>query len=237
MPLYNPSAVSVIEQSALPMILVSSGTMGNNGALSGVSAVQSIFAHAYVYLPANAIVSGSAAGLYYAVFSSTTAATVYNNTYTSGTPAIPASPTAFATTGPGAFTQSTGEITLLSVTVPGNTMGLNGQLRVGTTFAYGPSSGNTKTLRVKFGGITYRSFTPSNTTYLDSISNIANSDVTNLQIGSPSGQVSLNTAATANAIFGGTDTTADQTFAVTAQLASAAETITLLQNSLLLYKG
>ena len=53
---------------------------------------------AYFYLPANAIATSSAAGWYYGVCTTTTACTVYNNTYTSGTPLIPSSPTAFSTT-------------------------------------------------------------------------------------------------------------------------------------------
>ena len=71
-------------QSHIPFVLLSSGTMGNNGAISLLSgAVATAYPNAYVYLPALAIAAtgpGSAAGWYYAVFSSTTALTVYNNT-------------------------------------------------------------------------------------------------------------------------------------------------------------
>jgi hypothetical protein len=104
--------------------------MGNNGALSAITAVSTTYAKAYVYLPASAISTGSAAGWYYAVFSSTTAATIYNDTYTSGAPTVPSSPAAFATTGPGAFTQTTGAyIPGPQVVLAGNALSTSGNLR------------------------------------------------------------------------------------------------------------
>lgn len=141
----------ILGQSAIPFIIVSSGTMGNNGALSGIAGVSAVHANAYVYLPANAISTGSSAGLYYAVFSSLTAATVYNNTYTSGQPTIPGSPTAFSTTGPGAFTQGTTEVTLATITMPAAAMGANGSVVVEATFSHS-SNADAKTPRIKFGG-------------------------------------------------------------------------------------
>jgi hypothetical protein len=129
--------------TAIPFVVVSSGTMGNNGALSGITAVISAYPNAYVYLPANAISAGSAANWYYAVFSSTTAATIYNNVYTSGTPTVPASPTAFVTTGPGAYTQTTGAyIKGPTITIPANTVGINGQLFIQSSFSANNNANN-----------------------------------------------------------------------------------------------
>lgn len=116
-------------RSAVPFVVPSSGSMADNGALTVTTALAQVYSRAFVYLPADAIVSGSAAGWYYAVFSSTTAATVYNNTYTSGVPVVPASPTAFVTTGPGAYTQVTTGIQGPAYTLPANTVGLTGKLR------------------------------------------------------------------------------------------------------------
>lgn len=119
----------VLLSSTIPFVMVSSGTMGNNGALSGLTAVAFAYPRAYVYLPSGAISAGSAAGWYYAVFSYTTAATVYNNTYTTGTPTVPASPTAFVTTGPGAYTQTTGTSPSFygpNTTLPANVVGKYG---------------------------------------------------------------------------------------------------------------
>lgn len=113
----------------IPFVYASSGTMGDNGALSGIAAVNSTYANAYVYLPANAIAAGSTAGWYYAVFSSTTAATVYNNKYTTGVPSVPASPTAFVTTGLGAYTQANAN-TGPTIVLPANTLSVNGRIEI-----------------------------------------------------------------------------------------------------------
>jgi hypothetical protein len=129
--------------TGIPFIIVSSGSMGNNGALTITGAVASIYPNAYVYLPSGAISSGSAAGYYYAVFSSTTAATVYNNTYTpgSGVPTVPASPTAFSTTGPGAYTQSASPPNPFSVVIPANALSINGKIEIDAfSTQTGPSS-------------------------------------------------------------------------------------------------
>src|SRR5579859_1785192 len=97
--------------NGIPFIVANTGTMGNNGALTLGTALPSTYANAYVYLPANAISAGSAAGWYFCQFSSTTVGTVFNNTYSSGTPQIPAALVSFATTGPGAYTGVTTQIT------------------------------------------------------------------------------------------------------------------------------
>jgi hypothetical protein len=121
--------------TGIPFVMVSSGTMGNNGALSGITAVSVAYPRAYVYLPINAISAGSAAGWYYAVFSATTAATVYNNVYTTGNPTVPASPTAFSTTGPGAYVQTTNLILGPQISFPANAVSTsaNFQFVINTT--------------------------------------------------------------------------------------------------------
>lgn len=138
-------------ETGIPFVLTS-GLMGNNGAFTLLTAVATAYPNAYVYMPANAISAGSAAGWYYAVFSTTSAATVYNNTYTSGQPTIPASPTAFSTTGLGAFVFSTGSsYTGVTATLAANTLGVNGGVEyIWTVTANG--SGNAKYARGLFGG-------------------------------------------------------------------------------------
>lgn len=140
-------------ETGIPFVLTS-GSMGNNGALTLTTAVATAYPNAYVYMPAGAISAGSTAGWYYAVFSTTTAATVYNNTYTSGTPTIPGSPTAFSTTGPGAFTFSTGSsYTGVTATLAANTLGINGSVELIWT-ATANNSANAKYARALFGGQT-----------------------------------------------------------------------------------
>jgi hypothetical protein len=95
-------------QFAIPLIFAPTGSFGNNGALTSGTANPLAYVDTYTYFPADAIVAGSAAGWYWTVWSNTTTATVYNNTWNgTSNPAAVDSPTAFATTGPGAFTGPT----------------------------------------------------------------------------------------------------------------------------------
>ena len=122
----------VLVQTALPMILPSSGTMGANGSLTGLTTLPypAFPQPCFMYFPAGTVYSGSLAGLYFANILTATTATVYSNQYSSGTPAIPVSPTPVVDAGPGAYTQTTAaDITLLSATLPGGLMGPNGALR------------------------------------------------------------------------------------------------------------
>jgi len=149
--------------SAIPFIYVSSGSMGNNGALTITGAAQ-IAANrdAYVYLPANSIQTGSAAGWYYAFFSSTLLATVYNNVYVSGVPTIPSSPTAFSTTGPGAYTQTSGSwIAAQKITLAANSIGINGVLKTEYRIL-GAVTANSKQIAIAAGAIgNYLAFSSS----------------------------------------------------------------------------
>ena len=105
-------------------------------------------------MPAGAISSGSTAGWYYYVASSTTAGTVYNNTYSSGTPTIPSSPTAFSTTGPGAYTQTTSVVTAYSLTIVGGALGATDAVQATSSFTLNNSSNN-KVFDSYFGSTAY----------------------------------------------------------------------------------
>jgi hypothetical protein len=86
--------------------------------------------------------------------SSTTVGTVFNNVYsTTGVPSIPASPTAFVTTGPGAYTGLTGAQNGPQITLPANAMGPNGRVHI-SAHASNNNSAGTKALIVAFGATT-----------------------------------------------------------------------------------
>ncbi|MGZ8924563.1 MAG: hypothetical protein ACXW2E_01640 [Nitrososphaeraceae archaeon] len=216
-----------------PIGLPSSGSIGNNGALSGLTALNSTYSQGiYLYFPANAIVAGSAAGLYYTVMSSTTAGTIYNNVYTTGNPTIPSSPTAFSTTGPGAYTQTTAtDITLASIPVIGGTMGINGQLFAEVLFDY-KNSANNKLMKVKLGSTSFMApsaLTTTNTLRING--RIHNSNSTALQLFAAAGSIPAN-APTVNAASSGWTsstevTSVDINVVVTGQLANAADHIIL----------
>lgn len=136
----------------VPCILASSGTMGDNGAVSGMTILPTTYSGgAWLYLPANAISASSAAGFYWFVASSTTAGTVYNSTWDGTGVPTAGTTTAFSTTGPGAFTGiSSGEITVATITVPAGAMGPNGKFRAELALFHNTAAGN-KIFRVNFG--------------------------------------------------------------------------------------
>lgn len=153
----------LLNPAGIPIILAPSGSIGNNGAITLGSALPATYANCYLYLPANAIFAGSTAGLYYTVMTSTTVGTVYNNTYTSGTPVIPSSPTAFVTTGPGAYTQTTAtDITLSNVTCPGGTLGKNGAFQILANYVY-TNNANAKTRKVLLNATAVSNSAPTTT--------------------------------------------------------------------------
>lgn len=138
--------------ATIPVGLAPPGTMGNNGAVTFSTALPAVFSGGYLYFAANAIASGVGAGFYWVVPSNTTTAVVYNNTYTVGGSLIrPALPTAFVTTGPGAYTNTTSEITCYSSTLLGGLLGSNGRMML-SIFAAGDTTATTKTVRIKLGG-------------------------------------------------------------------------------------
>jgi hypothetical protein len=144
----------IVAQAGILMMVPSSGSISDNGALTLTTALTTAGTNYYMYFPAGAIAAGSAAGFYYVVMSTTTAGTIYNNTYTGGTPVVPSSLTAFATTGPGAYTQTTGtEITLCSVVIKGGLLGVGGKLDIDSIVSNN-SNANSKTYNFKFDSAT-----------------------------------------------------------------------------------
>lgn len=217
-----------IGQSHIPFVFPSSGTMGNNGALSGITALPTTYSHAYVYMPANAIEAGSSAGWYYAIFSSTTAATLYNNTYTSGTPSIPGSPTAFVTTGPGAYTQTTGSyITAYTMTVTGGIMGTNGTVRASGMASYLSSAGG-KAVRATFGGSTIAAASGTTTTNLGFVAGVSNRGVSTAQVPLTSAGLQYTGVSTAPSYLSAA-TASDQSMAFQLQLVAAATDFIVLE--------
>lgn len=152
----------------IPIVQLSTGSMGNNGAVTGLTATLQ-FPNAYVVLPAGAIAAGvpAAEDVYFAQFSSPTACTVFNNRLADnlnsvGAPTIPASPTAFATTGPGAFTGVTTSRTLITIAIPAGAMGVSGEALIESDTEWSTAATN-KTLTVAFGGTNLWTYTHTTT--------------------------------------------------------------------------
>ncbi len=212
-------AARAIGQSHIPFVLPGSGSMGNNGALTGMPTLPTTYASFYVYPAAGVIAAGSAAGWYYAVGSSATAATVYNNVDSGGTPAIPASPTAFSTTGPGAFNNTTGAyVAAYSLTVAGNLIGANGALRVSGACSYDNNS-DVKSLELTYGGSAVGIAAPTTDVVSGFIGGFSNR-------GAPNSQVSLLTLGMATGVgasaldYTAVDSTQSQTLAFNLKIGS-----------------
>lgn len=137
-PIYTGIPVSgsqIISQSAVPIILPSTFTMGDNGALSGM--VASNFTTysdgAWIVLGANALFSGSLAGTYWSIWSTANACTVYQETLPVGVaPYIVVSPTYWlGRTGLGVITPAVNQFyPIVSIPVAAGIMGINGALKV-----------------------------------------------------------------------------------------------------------
>lgn len=224
-------AAKVLVVSAVPFIHVSSGSIGNNGALSAITALPRTFADgAYVYYPANAIAAGVAAGWYWTVFSSTTAGTIYNSTYTSGTP-VRGTTTAFATTGPGAFTGDIAERAAPTITLSGGSMGAYGALEIFSYWATNTAAGN-KIPRIRLGGGAGTAYLQQTlTTALTGIAYervIANNGAQDRQVGQyADGNIYAgNTTAT---VTSSVDTSADTTIVFSLEKATATNFLILEQ--------
>lgn len=150
------SAAKVLLNSAIPFILAPNGSIADNGVITLGTALPLIYSRAFVYLPAGAIYTASPAGWYYATFSSTTVGVVYANTYTTGQPKFPTTPTAHVTTGPGSYTQVTAAVTAQNALVPAKITGVDGALVFSESFSY-PANTNTKTISRLCGGISISS--------------------------------------------------------------------------------
>ena len=227
----NPVPVGAVPvlQGAVPFILVPSGTMGNNGALTLGTALNTTYPNAYCYFPADVIAVGVAAGWYYTVFSSTTVGTVYNNRYTTGTASVPTSTTAFSTTGVGAYTQTVATDAVgPTTTVLAGAIGKNGCVEHKYLFLSNNTAGS-KTCKATLGiANVFSSALSSSTIVSDGWSRSDNCGVYQRQVVRSS--VAFGNGTTAPQ-FNAVDTSVDQTVGFALQIATATDYLILLRHS------
>lgn len=133
-------------------------------------------------------------------------------------------------------TGNTNETELGSCTIPANAMGPNGRIRVSAQFSY-TSSVNSKTLRVRFGGIggtVYVTISPTSTLQFQAIASIANRNATNSQAG---GVATIGAAGSVAVVTSAVDTTASTTVSITGQLTNTGETVALESSLVELIRG
>lgn len=158
-------------RTAIPLIIAPTGTMANNGAITLGTALDATYANAYILLPAGAVAAGvpAATSWLFVQMSSTTVGQVFNNTYISGIPTVPASPTAFSTTGPGAYTGVIIETAgpTMSPSLAAGAMGASGRINFVAHGAYN-NSATGKLFRAYLNGtsgVTFVANTASTTTF------------------------------------------------------------------------
>ena len=212
----------VLAKWGVPVGLASSGTMGNNGAVSGMTALPTTYsAGIWLYIPAGAIAAGVPAAAAFRWFkgSSTTAGTFYDSTWDGLSVPTVGTTTAFSTTGPGAFTGvAAGEITVATITVPAGAMGPNGVLRMDTAITNNSAAGN-KIFEVKFGALAFQATATTNV-MTGGWYEIRNLGVANFQKGSVF-IGGAGTAALSAVAYGTVDSASAVTFLVTLEKATA----------------
>lgn len=227
---YVPSPAKYLYQSGTPVGIQSSGTVGNNGALSAISTFATTYPAIYLYFGANVICTvgsgGNAAGFYYTVMSSGTAGTIYNNVLVDGSrPVVIASPTAFSCTGPGAYTQVITSQNLVTVAISGGSMGANGQMQIYDLWSI-KNSANGKIFNITFGGSAIQT---SNVTTFNAYENhlwVYNTGQQNRQVASPSTPTTYGPYTTANQYLS-IDTSASFNVIANATLTNAGDYVVL----------
>lgn len=221
----NSNIRTVILQGGIPLLAPGSFTMGNNGAITLGTALGTQWPSVYIYIQAGDIAAGvpAAAGWYYATFTgSATVGTVFNNTYTTGMPTVPAAPTAFVSTGPGARAGDTGLETAIQVTIP--VLSTNSVIL--TSFAtQETNNANAKTITLTLGGTTFHTLLATSVTRLGGTLQITNTGATNKQISQYNNFTSGTGAAEA---LGTIDTSTTTTLAYKLQRATATDNLLLL---------
>lgn len=205
-------------QTAIPFVIASSGSMANNGAISGLAALPATYSNGcYLYLPVNSISASlpASAGWYFAIMSSATAGTVYNNNYASGQPVLwtAATATAFVTTGPGAFTGVSTAVTGPNWSLPANTLGPNGVLEIAAVYGCAGSV-NSKTVGVSFGAAAIYSQTTTTAANVAALALLTcqNQGKTNAQVSNQTGAVGFSAT---GQTYSTQDTTTNLTLAMT----------------------
>jgi hypothetical protein len=212
----------VLGAQGIPCIILPTGTITAGGVLTSGTALALTYPRAWVYLPAGAVVGGSA-GWYYAVFSSTTVCQVYTAYQaTMDKPYIPTTLTAAVGVG-GAYTGVTSAVSMGSVVVPANAMGAFGAVEVAALGAW-PNNANNKTFAARFGGSTVLS-TVATTTLGMTVRKKVQNRATNAQVIHAAAETGAAVATSPSLLA--IDTTADVVVDVAGTMAVATDYLVL----------
>ncbi len=207
------SSSYILAQSAVPLIMLPSGTnISATGAISPLTnslpSTPSGVVRVYCFAQA-----GLAAGMYYATFTSPSSLQLYLDA------AATVTPTGIT---PGSYVGGTTEVVLASVTVPGGSLGPNGQLRFDCLLNWF-NSANTKTLNIKLAGQQIGGFSPTTSASGGARYSMRNRGTNRQVVGFPNGSYDWVTARSGSTYTLTVDTTVDQVFTITGVLQSLAE--------------
>lgn len=226
-PVSAPQRTWLLAQSGVAIGLAPSGTVATNGTITLGTALPRVYSGGiWLRLPTGAVVAG-AAGLYWCVMSTTTIGQVYTNfvdTSLGFVSYIPTGTLVTAVGSNGAYTPTTSvDIVLGNVTLPANSLGNNGGLRV-RTLSVNSVNANTKTVKHLLSGVSFLAIGSSSTSsMLNALNNIVNQGVPNAQQ-SQSWGVTLGNS-TATSIQALVDTTLNQPVTITSSIAVATDFI------------
>jgi len=221
----KPPSRRILAMGGIPAIIANSGTVATNGTITLGTALQLTYPQCWLYLPAGAIVGGSA-GWYYAIMSSTTVGVVYTNYQaTMSLPlALGAAATLTVATGSNSgYTGVTTEVTMASAVIPAGLLGTNGAVIAEGLWAHNSTAG-AKVSKIAFGGSTLLSVSATTTLTTDIRKKIQNRSAT-----SQINRVAVDTGASQSVAptLLSIDTTAEVTVALTGSIATATDTLVL----------
>lgn len=215
----------ILAMGGIPTIIANSGTVATNGTITLGTALQLTYPQCWLYLPAGAIVGGSA-GWYYAIMSSTTVGVVYTNYQATMTQplALGAAATLTVATGSNSgYTGVTTEVTMAAAVIPAGLLGTTGAVIAEGYWAHNSSAG-AKVAKVAFGGSTVLSVSDTTTLGIDIRKKIQNRAAASQII-----RVAVDTGAAQSVAPSllSIDTAAEVTVALTGSIAVATDTMVL----------
>ena len=255
--LFDPATKNVaglpqmLFQSGIPFVIFA-GDGGSNGlSFSGTRGVFSLSAAVvtnfgnvfgaggYAYLPSGA--GGIAAGgWYWCVMTNDTAGEIFAETYSgTGKPQFVATPTSMPNLSSGRITQTTSEVAGGSFTVPGGSLGPNGRL-IWSMRTTGSNAASAKSFRLKLGGTTLVTSQPTTSPCMELLGFTVNLGTTGRQSNARSTTVTGVPAAGASIgvqEISTVDTSVDQTFLFSMQLAANTDSAALIYEQVAVQYG
>ena len=228
----NDRGPVVIAKSAVPVILVPNGTVATSGVITLGAALLTIYANAWIYLPAGAVVGGLA-GLYLCQFTSTTVGQVMTNYMAAANAGPQFVPTVIGNPLPAVgsnsgYAQTTGaNVNLASILIPAGTMGVNGSLRIQSANSCSNSAGNKIASLYMPSGTLVWTQTMTTTTYYEELITMCNRGVLNSQISTKSANAGPGAVAWASSQLTTINTAVDNLLIFTGQLAAVTDALVL----------